>query len=378
MESASRSRVLLRLPILLAGLLLLARTLPAADAPPGVVLDWDFEEGRTNAPLNFIMDQSGRNNHGVTFLGNPALGDTPLDPVGGRLGLSVRGSGIFGSCVLAAESASLNLGRGQAFTVEAIFRLVGDNGSANRTLVQRSDPNTLVWSYGLYYDGDRQQANFGVAGADGRSVLVYADVPNDGQFHRLAGVFDRGQVSLYVDGVLRTNLATTIQPDTRPKRGVAVGAIFNGGYYFNGEIARVRLTSQALGPADQLGSTVPRFEGIPVTWWEQWFGANWATDSRARAEADADADGSGNRTEYWAQTNPLDPDSGFLRTISLTPRLEWRTVVGGVYRVERRLSLDSTNRIVVAPELTATSTNLVFYDEGSPHPLSFYDIRRLR
>lgn len=52
-------------------------------------------------------------------------------------------------------------------------------------------------------------------------------------------------------------------------------------------------------------------------------------------------------------------------------------MVGGVYRVERRLSLDTTNHIVVAPELTATSTNLVFYDEGSAHPLSFYDIRRI-
>lgn len=367
----------MRNTIPLLGLALVVPTL-MAQSGSDVVLDWDFEDGIPGIPVNVATDTSGTGNHGRIRLGSPRFVETIPGAEVGQLSMKVVGSGLFGSGMVANESPTLNLATAPSFTVEAIFRPDGDNGRANRTLVQRSDPQTLIFSYGLYYEGDTQQANFGVAGADGRHVLVFAPVPNDGQFHRLAGVFDRGQLSLYVDGVLKTNLTTTVEPDTRAKSGVAVGAIFNGGYYFNGEIARVRLARRALQPGEFLPPGADHFEGVPHAWWKQWFGDSWATDPRAKGAADPDDDGRNNLAEYRALTRPLDPDSGFARSLTMIPRITWRSVAGGVYRIERRETLQSTTPVVVVPEFTATGRDSVYIDEGASSPDGFYTIQRIR
>lgn len=359
------------------GLVLLAPVL-ITQAVADVVLDWDFEDGEPGFAVNQATDTSGRDNHGRIKLGAPIFVETTPGAELGQRSMQVTGSGDFGSALVARESPSLNLATGSAFTVEAIFRPVGDNGRANRTLVQRSDPQTLVWSYGLYYEGDTQQANFGVAGADGSYMLVYAPVPNDGQFHRLAGIFNSGKLSLYVDGVLKTNATTTVIPDDRPKNGVAVGANFNGGFYFNGEIARVRLARRALQPAEFLQAGPGHFEGIASAWWKQWFGDAWATDPRARAAADPDDDGRNNLAEYRALTHPLDPNSGFEKSLTMVPRVTWRSVTGGVYRIARRESLGSTTSVVIVPEFTATGPNSSYIDEGTSSPNAFYSIERVR
>lgn len=343
-----------------------------------VVLDWDFEDGEPGAAVYQATDTSGQGNHGRTRLGTPTFVETTPGAEPGQHSMQVTGSGNFGSAMVAKESSSLNLATGATFTVEAIFRPVGDNGRANRTLVQRSDPQTFIWSYGLYYEGDTGQANFGVAGADGSHMLVYAPVPNDGLFHRLAGIFDHGRLFLYVDGVLKTNATTTVVPDPRAKNGVAVGANFNGGFYFNGEIARVRLARRALQPAEFLQPGANHFEGIAHIWWKQWFGAAWATDPRAKAAADPDDDGRDNLAEFRALTHPLDPNSGFDKSLKMVPRVAWRSVPGGVYRIERRDSLGSTTSVVVVQEFTATGRNSSFMDEGASNPDAFYSIERVR
>jgi len=362
---------------LLTRLVFLGSTL-LTQAVADVVLDWDFEDGEVGTPVMVATDSSGMANHGNRRLGIPTFVNTAPGAEVGLRSMRVAGEGIFGAGMVAKESPTLNLATASSFTVEAIFRPVGDNGRANRTLVQRSDPQTLVWSYGLYYDGDLQQASFGVSGADGSSVLVSAAVPGDGQFHRLAGIFDRGQVLLYVDGLLRTNLATSVIPDTRPKSGVAVGAIFNGGFYFNGEIARVRLARRALQPVEFLQSGADHFEQIPHAWWKVWFGDSWDTDVRAKAAADPDDDGRSNLAEYRALTHPLDPDSGFAKALGMVPRVAWRSVTGGVYRIERRETLLSTNPVVVVPEFTATGRDSTYIDEIVAGSAAFYSIIRIR
>lgn len=361
----------------LLGLTVLAPTL-MTPAIADIALDWDFEDGEPGFAVNLATDTSGQGNHGRIRLGAPTFVETTPGAEPGQRSMQVTGSGLFGSAMVARESPALNLATGSSFTVEAIFRPVGDNTRANRTLVQRSDPQTLIFSYGLYYDGDSGQANFGVSGADGESVLVYAPVPNDGQFHRLAGIFDHGQLFLYVDGVLKTNATTKVIPDPRPKNGVAVGAIFNGGFYFNGEIARVRLARRALQPAEFLQPAADHFEGIPHAWWNQWFGDGWATDSRAKAAADPDDDGRNNLAEYRALTHPLDPNSGFEKSLKMVPRIAWRSVPGGVYRIERRDSLGSSSSIVVVPEFTATGQDSSYVDESASKPNAFYSIERIR
>lgn len=363
-----------------SALLGLAVLIPAAFAqsPADVILDWGFEDGIPGTAVTLATDSSGAGNHGRIRIGNPIYVDSGPDAEPGQRSMQVSGTGTGGSAMVAAESSTLNLASAASFTVEAIFRPSGDNRNANRTLIQRSDAATLIWSYGLYYDGSSKQANFGIVNQNAESVLIFAPVPDDGRFHRLAGTFKDGRLSLYVDGVLKTNLTTHIQPDPRPKQGVAVGAIFNGGFYFNGQIARVRLTRRALEPGEFLPGGKDFFDGIPTDWWKLWFGEGWATDPRAVALADPDEDGRNNSGEYKVLTNPLDPDSGFATSLRTVPRVTWRSIPGAVYRITRRDQLRSIEGTVVAPEFTASGTESTWLDETAPTDEGYYAVERIR
>lgn len=360
-----------------AGLVLLVPLL-TAHAAPDVVLDWDFEEGTPGMPMPLARDSSGFGNHATFRLGTPQFMVTPAGAEMGRGGMKLSGSGALGSGMAARESATLNLALSPSFTVEVICRPLGDNTGQSRTLVQRSDPGTGLWSYRLQYDGDTRRAGFGVTGADGRWLLVHAPVPDDGRFHRLAGVFDRGLVSLHIDGVLLTNATTLIVPDPRAKSGTSVGATSTGEYYFNGEIARVRLARRALDAPEFLADGEQHFEGVPRSWWRNWFGDTWDVDPRARAQADPDGDGRSNLAEFQGLTDPLDPDSGFSTSLGFVPRFSWRSIPGGVYRIERRETPQSSERVVLVPEFMATGRESTYLDHDPRGPGAVYSAERVR
>lgn len=238
----------------IARLLCLVAPLVAQPMWADTVADWTFEEGRPGLRPTAIADQSANGLHATQILGSPRFSPGPDRTDRGAVRLPP--GGMFGSGFRVPEVPQFRLTN--EFTLEASFRPIGDSVvGANRTLIQRTDLRTFIWSYGLYYDPDRRQANFGIVDQDGTSVLIFADVPDDGRFHRVAGTFRAGELALFVDGVLGTNLVTTLRPDPRPKLGVSVGAIWNGGYWFSGEISRVRISDRALAPEEFIPAPVP-------------------------------------------------------------------------------------------------------------------------
>ncbi len=249
------------------------------------VVDWTFEEGAPGWKPHHILDQSSNGFHADEILGSPRISPGP-DAVDVRA-LQLSPGQVLGSGFRVAERPQFRMTN--EFTLEASFRPGSDSVSgANRTLIQRTDLTTFIWSYGLYFDPDQFQANFGIADASGLYVLIYAEVPRDGHFHRAAGTFQNGVLSLYVDGVLRTNLVTDLRPDPRPKLGVSVGAIWNGGYWFTGDISRVRISDRALKPPEFIPAPAPD----PV------FVADWDFEEGRQGERPARIhDASGNEND---------------------------------------------------------------------------------
>ena len=235
-------------------LLCLVVSLVARPLWADTVADWTFEEGRPGLRPTAIADQSANGFHATQILGSPRFSPGPDRTDRGAVRLPP--GGMFGSGFRVPEVPQFRLTN--EFTLEASFRPIADSVvGANRTLIQRTDLQTFIWSYGLYYDPDRRQANFGIVDQQGNSVLIFADVPDDGRFHRVAGTFRAGELALFVDGVLGTNLVTTLRPDPRPKLGISVGAIWNGGYWFSGEISRVRISDRALVPDEFIPAPNP-------------------------------------------------------------------------------------------------------------------------
>ncbi|MBI3192622.1 MAG: chitobiase/beta-hexosaminidase C-terminal domain-containing protein, partial [Pedosphaera parvula] len=115
-------------------------------------------------------------------------------------------------------------------------------------------------------------------------------------------------------------------------------------------------------------------DGIPASWREQYFGADYATDPRVAWDADPDSDGANNLQEYVAGTDPLDALSGFRVGLRMAPVVTWSSVVNRTYRVLRKDSLSQANWTVVAPSIVATNSVSTFVDLDASSPRGFYVI----
>lgn len=102
-------------------------------------------------------------------------------------------------------------------------------------------------------------------------------------------------------------------------------------------------------------------DGISPAWRSQHFGAEYSTDPRAAVAADPDGDGTNNRQEFAADTDPLDPLSGFRLGVRVVPEIRFASVKGQTYRVLRLKSVLDKDPQVVA-ELLATDVETVWID----------------
>lgn len=102
-------------------------------------------------------------------------------------------------------------------------------------------------------------------------------------------------------------------------------------------------------------------DGIPADWRIRYFGEGYRTDPRAAVEADPDGDGSTNLQEFVADTDPLDPLSGFAVGIRAVPEIRFASVPGRTYRILRRTSVTDPESTVVAT-VVATGEQIVHVD----------------
>ncbi|MFN6016381.1 MAG: thrombospondin type 3 repeat-containing protein, partial [Verrucomicrobiota bacterium] len=132
-------------------------------------------------------------------------------------------------------------------------------------------------------------------------------------------------------------------------------------FYF-GEMTHSRLSTES-ATINQT-ATITRVtvnestDGLPNTWWNQYFG----TTSGMSASADPDADGFTNAQEYALGTNPANANSAF-RITNLTRStnsvtISWSSVSGKSYKIQNSSSLnDNSWQDVADSQITATSNS---------------------
>jgi hypothetical protein len=101
-------------------------------------------------------------------------------------------------------------------------------------------------------------------------------------------------------------------------------------------------------------------DGMPNSW-ESTYGLN--TNSGADAWSDADGDGMANEYEYRAGTNPTNAASVFRLTQKLEVsglRLDFLTVIGRKYRIERSQELPSLGWITEVANIVGNGSNQTF------------------
>jgi hypothetical protein len=222
-------------------LLQLQRLSVVADTslPSGVVADWTFEEGLPGQPVRSVIDQSGNGHTGVVIIGSPTFVASPSGSQG-NISISLPPGNTYGSGFLPADSPDFN--RQSEFTLEAAFTPGSSNpGPYDRYLVGCFNPTSGQPVIGLGYRGDTSSAIFGT---------LTSPVPLDGRSHHVAAVYKNSVASLFVDGNLAgsTQFVTTGFPPPQSPVKASVGADYNGGFWLNGIIDRVRISGVALAP----------------------------------------------------------------------------------------------------------------------------------
>jgi hypothetical protein len=326
--------------------------------PEYVVADWTFEEGTVGLALTQAIDQSGRGHNSVLIHGSPAFvaGSGSL----GVVAIDCPPGNVFGSGFNVADAPDLIFTN--EFTIEAVVLARYDNQGYRRVIAGRNGSGRS--SYTLGYEPETDRFFFSVH-RPGIESPTFATLGRDGLFHHVAGSYENGNMKLYRDGLLVASTNTTLTPDPGPMDAVTVGVVHNGGFWFNGQIDRVRISNRALNPGELL------FQPIPVAWLEQYFGTNYLNRPEAYPYADPDADGSTNLDEYQAGTNPIDNTSGFRASVRTAPVISWPSVSGRTYRILRKDSLNATSWTTIVSSFVAAGARSSYVDVDAATP-AFY------
>jgi len=343
------SRNLIAFTVLLG----LFSTLSQGAEPEYVLADWTFENGAVGTPVVQAVDQSGRGHDSISIHGSPTYvaGSGTL----GAIAMNCPPGGILGSGFNAADAPDLVLSN--QFTIEAVVLARYDSQGYRRVIVGRNGSGKSSYTLGYEPETDRF---FLAVHRPGIEFAPWAALGRDSGFHHLAASYEDGNMKLYRDGLLVASTNTTISPDPGPMDAVSVGTIFNGGFWFNGIIDRIRISNRALNPGQFF------YQPIPAAWLVQYFGTNYVDKPEANPGSDPDNDGSANLEEYQAGTHPLDATSGFRASIRVAPVVSWPSVPSRAYRVLRKDSLGSTNWTTVVAAFTATNSVSRYTDLDAP------------
>jgi uncharacterized protein (TIGR02145 family) len=206
---------------------------------PSPVAQWQMDEGTGTT----VKDTSGNNNNG-TLSGSPAW-------TNGKTGNAVN---INGNSKLISLTTSVGK---VGYMTASLWYKRDDGNSANgyRTILGHATANIhqlIVLS---------SSKNIGIW--DGTWRDFGYNVPDDGKWHNYQVIYNSGvNAALYVDGVYKNQIATTLDLSVNP-----IGKIgnWNSGNYWAGPIDNVKIYPYARTPA-QIAYDYNR--GGPVGWWK--------------------------------------------------------------------------------------------------------------
>lgn len=344
----------------------------ATAGPAATVAFYEFN-GTGAAPVGSVVPDTTGNHPGTIQGADMTYGSDPL--VGGFLSFHQDG-GANGDRVVIPGAADLTFYSSQAYTIEVIFRTTmgSDIGSLIAKGTAVSNPDSQWW---VRYQGGGQLRGL-VEGFDATtedSATSSAATPvNDGQWHRLALVFDGTinpkRLQIYVDGLLSgsdpsigaTGLIGDNSNGSDPTQDpVILGefASLGANRSFVGDIAAVRLSDTALAPQDFLQVSATYLTDITPTNKASFLPANTVASFKVKSPTIGVA-----ATNIQARLNGADISS----QLSFTGTDADRTVTlpalsaNQFYRLEISVTDYAHNQIGEALTFNTFSEGLVFLE----------------
>jgi hypothetical protein len=192
--------------------------------------------------------------------------ETGVGRVIGQFGnaLSVNGSGVV------TVPHSPVLAGGDAISMEMWILRDGPTTDLE-VLAAKGDPST--YGLALYTD----MLIFGFDDDAGTEWATIATGVTDGKWHHIVGVFDGGELSIFVDGALSSSTPTFGALPATNTQPLTIGSFFDVGGAYNGAIDQLQLYDGALSPSE-IVDLYTSDEACPL-------GENLALDSTASASS---------------------------------------------------------------------------------------------
>jgi hypothetical protein len=224
-----------------------------------------------NAWITITSGSSGVDGGTVTFSVAPNTGPAQVGSItvaGNTVTINQAAGGATNTSLWLTGTAYVNVpapaGSGLdltgSFTVEAWVKT--SNTSANQGVIERWNPSDggvgFNGGYALRILRNPNQLRFSVFrnSADGRDLFSdsTSPVPNDGQWHHLAGVYDAttspSKLRVYIDGHLRGTKSLTTFTVPSGNGNLTIGAAADGTQKLTGLIEDARVTAAVLYNAD--------------------------------------------------------------------------------------------------------------------------------
>ena len=243
-------------------------------ADAAVVAYWRFENGTADTPASgtgTILDSSGNGLNGTPVNGPVYRTNVPVNPIpqtGQPNLLSMDFNGI-NQRVFIPDNPLFQLTHSLTIEAYVYVRSTPPPGGLPAQILFRGDDRIGLDPYFLGLTGDN--VAFSVQDATNQSAAAIAPLPGLNRWIHVAGTLDdaTGAMRLYLNGNLAASLTTSVRPmatlEPADNPGLGIGNVQSGTYfeYFNGLIDEVRLSNQALAPAQFLDA-VPEPSGFTL------------------------------------------------------------------------------------------------------------------
>jgi autotransporter-associated beta strand protein len=262
---------------------------------PGAAL-WNFEENPVGQIVSTAKDAlldvhpEGHALHMTATAAFPVIAGAPA--YGNGRALNITGNG--GARILDSETANrFDFGANQSFTIEIVCRI--PSGSTQVGALVAKDLAALSPSWWLRVENGK--ARFLVADNTAEPNISSAASINTGQWVHIAAVRDAThpaskQLRVYVNGTLSGSTTDTTTASLANGQAVWIGRYNAGTRLLTGDVDFVRITPQALAPADFANASTqfpdPAGQAADLIWtgatnaaWDIATTANWKKQSGA-------------------------------------------------------------------------------------------------
>ena len=225
---------------------------------------WRFENGQANQAatgIGTILDSSGNGLNSTPQNGpvyRTLVPDSLVPQTGAGNGLALEFNGTSQGLIL-SDTPGLALTHG--LTLEAY---ICPHAIRSQIVVIRGDARSAIDPYYLAQEGTNLTFAITKAGDTQPTVRVMTPVPAVNTWMHVAGTLDdaTGQMSIYIDGVLKSSTITTARPfgalQAGQYPGISIGTLSrNEQGWFDGMIDEVRISDVALTPEQFLNTPEP-------------------------------------------------------------------------------------------------------------------------